>query len=301
MYDIKIKFGGESHMIDSNTLINSLIHFTNVVQEANNELAPDRKVDIKIKANKEGSFEVEMALVSSTVIDVVKSVFSADNVTYVSALGSVVGGIYATAKFLLGKKPKQITAPDKENNITITNYNGEVKTFDFRGATIYLNNPKVREAISQEFETLERDENVTDFELLDKDNKPIVTIDKVEFPTLFNDEYDDISTNEILGKVENASLNIVSLDWELKKKWEFYYLGNKISAKIKDNIFGEKIDKGERFGKGDTLIVDMEVKQEFIESVNTYVNKSYTIIKIHKHIERNIQGKLDLDNLKDDN
>ena len=71
-------------------------------------------------------------------------------------------------------------------------------------------------------------------------------------------------------------------------------MGNKISSKIKDDIFAERIDKGERFGKGDTLIVEMEVKQEFVESVNTYVNKSYQVIKINEHIERKPQGKLDL-------
>ena len=260
MYDIKIKFDGESHMIEANTFINSLIHFTAVVQEANSDLAPDKKVEIKIKANKEGSFEVELVLVSFTVIDVVRSVFSADNVTYVAALGGVVGTIYKTAKFLLGKKPKAISAPDKDNIVTITNHNGDVNTFDFRGATIYLNNAKVREATSQQFETLERDDNVTAFEILDKEDKPIVTIGKEEFTALTTENYEEISKTEKLINIHDASLNIVSLDWELKKKWDFYYLGNKISSKIKDDIFAERIDKGERFGKGDTLIVEMEVK-----------------------------------------
>jgi len=84
------------------------------------------------------------------------------------------------------------------------------------------------------------------------------------------------------------------LDLEFKKKWDFYYLGNKISAKIADNVFGEKIDKGERFGKGDTFEVRMEIKQQYDDSVNAYINKSYTVIEVVKHIDRPAQGKLEM-------
>jgi len=301
MYDIKVKFDGESHMIEANTFINSLIHFTNVVQETNKELSSDRKVEIKIKANKEGSFEVVMALISSGILDATKTIFTDNNVVYVAALGQVVGQVYSTAKFLMGKKPKSVSAPDANNGVQITNQNGDTNYFDFRGATIYMSNPKVREAISQGFDTLERDDNVTGFEILDKQDNPLVVIEKQEFTTLSNEEYEELSKTEQNVPIKDASLNIISLDWELKKRWEFYYLGNKISCKIKDNLFADRIDKGERFGKGDTLIVDMEVRQEFDESVNTYINKSFTIIKINDHIERNVQAKMNLKTSTDGN
>ena len=88
-------------------------------------------------------------------------------------------------------------------------------------------------------------------------------------------------------------LNIVRLSFDKSQKWEFYYDGNKITAKINDVDFLLKIDSGETFAKGDSLEVELEILQEFDQTVNTYVNKSYKINRIIRHIPRPPQGKLD--------
>ena len=85
---------------------------------------------------------------------------------------------------------------------------------------------------------------------------------------------------------EAATLNIVRLSFEEALKWDFYYKGNKISAKIKDPNFYELIDKGESFAKGDILEVELQIVQKWDESVNTYVNKSYHINRITRHLKR---------------
>lgn len=62
MEAMKIKFGGANE-IDANTLINSLLHFTNIVHETHKEIAKSfgvqKKVEVKIKATHEGSFLVD--------------------------------------------------------------------------------------------------------------------------------------------------------------------------------------------------------------------------------------------------
>ena len=40
---MKIKFEGQTHQIDANTLINVLIHYQNIVEVANRELGNDEK------------------------------------------------------------------------------------------------------------------------------------------------------------------------------------------------------------------------------------------------------------------
>ena len=52
MEDMVIKFDGDNHQIEANTLINSLIHFTNIVHEVNKELGNAERVAINIKAHK---------------------------------------------------------------------------------------------------------------------------------------------------------------------------------------------------------------------------------------------------------
>jgi hypothetical protein len=78
-------------------------------------------------------------------------------------------------------------------------------------------------------------------------------------------------------------------------KWEFYYRGNRIAAKIKDPDFQKTVDKGESFAKGDTLEVELQVTQKWDESVNTFINKSYQVNKIIRHILRDRQQNFEFE------
>lgn len=157
-----------------------------------------------------------------------------------------------------------------------------------------MNNPSARAAVAKEFETLEADKSVKSFEILDKNDNELVTINQEEFYAISDvEEFNEKNENI---KVENdAKLNIISLDLELKKKWDFFFNGNRISAKIKDSAFAEAIEKGERFGMGDSLTVEMDIKQEYDPSVDTFVNKSYIVTKILDHTIRPKQIKMDFE------
>ncbi|MFN8298997.1 MAG: hypothetical protein U0T75_07835 [Chitinophagales bacterium] len=283
MEALKIKFDGEGHQIDANTYINSLLHFTNLVQELNSELSSDNKVEIKINANAEGSFIVDLSLITSTL----SSLFSAENVSYVANLVGVLGGVYALHSWLKGEKPKEIKNIDGKTQIT--NNNGNITVIDNRTYNIYSNNPTVRKALAAEFSTLDEDPNVKGFEILDKDNQPIVEVKREIFTALSTSDGFKSPTEQDIQK--EGRLSIVTLSFEPKKKWEFIYEGNKISARMSDDFY-EAIDKGEPFRKGDQLIAMLEIRQEFDEGVQTYLNKGYKISKIIKHIPRAEQGGL---------
>jgi hypothetical protein len=91
---------------------------------------------------------------------------------------------------------------------------------------------------------------------------------------------------------ELTKLHIFKLVWDKDRKWEFLYRGIKISAPIADESFFKLIDKGEHFAKGDSLEVDLHITQIFDNSVNTFINESYLIKKVRKHIRRAEQGSL---------
>lgn len=289
MDDFKIKFDGDTHQIDANTLINSLLHFTNITQEVNRELATDRKIEIKVNALKEGSFLVHIILQSS-LIEAVGSLFTKENLEIAGSIVTVVGGLYGAAKFLKGKEPKVLESND--TSVKIENTQGDVTYIDNRVFKIYQNNKNVRESISQEFETLSNDPNVTGFEILDKNDKPMVQIPKEDFQAISNVEDNSVFPDErIITKT--GKLFISSLSFDINSKWSFYYEGNKFTAKINDDEFVKLIDSGEKFAKGDTLDAEFEIRQEYYQPANTYVNKSYKIVRILKHNPRTEQGKLD--------
>lgn len=127
---LKLKYGGDLHSIDATTYINSLIQFTTVVQEINKDLDPDKKLDVRINANKEGSFVVDILFVAQDVIGQLRSVFTIDNAHYLTQVTSAITGFYKVAQFLKGKKPKAVV----ENN------DGKVTIQNNENATIVINN-----------------------------------------------------------------------------------------------------------------------------------------------------------------
>ncbi|EKT4510904.1 hypothetical protein AAIP42_002653 [Flavobacterium psychrophilum] len=288
--DFKIKFDGEKHQIDANLLINNLIHTTSVIQEINRNLDSGKKIDIQIKALEKGSFLIHIDLIESA-LDNLKNLLTKDNI---ELAGSVIGtfvGLIELKKFLKGKEEK--TIENSGNKVKITNQEGQVLYVENFVKNIYNNNTIVKDALSQSFETLENDNSITGYEITDRNNKTLVRVDREEF------EYISVKSEELLEGEKNivvaGRLNIIRISFDDKLKSDFYFKGNKISAKINDVDFYKRVDKGESFAKGDVLEVELEIKQIFETSVNTFVNKNYKIKRIIKHILRNEQSKLDFD------
>ena len=62
--------------------------------------------------------------------------------------------------------------------------------------------------------------------------------------------------------------------------------GRKISASIEDTAFMERVNRGERFAKGDKLEVDMEVVKVYEPTLDMYVEKDFKIISVLNHTAR---------------
>ena len=287
--DLKIVFEGETHQIEANTLINSLLHFTNIVQEVNKDLQTHRKVEVKVNALPEGSFLIHLTVDALGVVDAAKNLFEAGVLAVASDIVTTVSGIYGLGQFLKGKNPKKIEAG--ENQTSIENVEGDVMIFNNPVFNIYSNNRTVQEALSSEFETLNNDESVTGFTILDKENKELVSIEKKEFGDLSNIEDNKVLPNERVVP-SKGTLSIYTLSFDKNIKWTFYYEGNKITAKISED-FVARIDNGEKFAKGDSLEAEFEIRQQFDQAANTYINKGYKITKILKHIPRAEQAAFD--------
>jgi len=286
MNDIELKFGTNTNSIDANTLINSIIHFTNLIQEVNSELDPGRKINIKVSAIEPGSFIVNM-VIESGVIQSISHLFTGENISYLADLSATIAGVYALTKFLKGEKPKDIEK--KKDGIHLENIDGSVTIIDNRVFNVY-EKPVVKQILSKGFETLQNDSEVQSFDINDKNGDNIVEFEREEFSNIANLE----STPEAVSRInpKEAILNIITLSFDPKKKWEFMYDGHKILANIKDEIFFEHIDKGEAFAKGDTLKVEMEITQHYNDLAQAYGNHSYKVVKIIEHTKRPEQGKI---------
>ena len=59
---VKIKFDGQAHQVDAQVFISTLVNFSEVVKEVNREVGSNKKIEIKIVATAEGSFDAHLVL-----------------------------------------------------------------------------------------------------------------------------------------------------------------------------------------------------------------------------------------------
>jgi hypothetical protein len=292
--NFKLKFDGQLHQIDANILINSLIHTSSIIQEINKYLDTGKKIEIKVKALEKGSFLINIEIVETTLASL-KSIFTSESVGYGADIIAIFAGLIAIKKFLKGRKPAK--AERKEDKTTITNIEGNVFIFENATFNIYENSTIVKDALAQNFDAINNDPSITGFELTDKQERPIIRVEREDFSDLSLTS-EEISKDERIV-TEAATLHIVRLSFEESLKWEFYYKGNRISAKIKDPNFIGLIDRGEPFSKGDILEVELQINQKLDGSVNTFVNRSYQINRIIRHILRNDEPKFKFEDSTD--
>jgi len=285
--DFKIKFDGQQHQVDANVLVSSLIHTTSVVQEVNKYLNSGKKIEIKVKALEKGSFFCHIELIE-TALDSLKNLLTKDNAEIGAAIVGTVVGLIEVKKFLKGKKP--IEVQQQGDKTKIINKDGNVLIIENATFNIYENSSVVKDALAQNFDALNNDPAITGFEITDKYEKTLVRVDKSEFADL-SKKNEEVEEGE-RKIIEAATVNVVRVAFEENLKWDFYYRGIKITARIVDPNFYELIDKGEAFAKGDVLEIELQINQKFDESVNTFVTKSYQVNKIVRHLSRNEQQKI---------
>lgn len=271
---MKITFEGQTHQIDANTLINVLLHYQNVVNEANRELSGGAKnIELKINALEKGSFVIDVSVVESTI----KYLFSGESVAYLASLYAVVDGTHKLYKWFKGKPVK--TEQDKEKAKTI------IGNTEFNVTINVYNQPPVREAVSKSIETADADINVEGISIDCGEKEPTV-FKKEDFKDYIYTDFDEenIIPNE-QEEIVDAVLTIIALNFEPGSRWQFIYNGFKIPMIVKDDALMKKINEGERFGKGDAIRVKMRIVKRYNPTYKAYENKSYKIVEFIEHIE----------------
>lgn len=291
---MEIKFGGDLHEIDVDLLIESLVSYSSVTQESAAYLSPGIKVNIKIKAPREGSFIILLNLIAENANDL----FIRENIALTSEIIAIVGGLYGLKKWIAKNGKPETVKPNEDNSIEISNSNGNI-TVNQSVYNIYQENPRVRENLRNTFSKLKERGEITDFSIRDVDSETdIFQVNKEDFASMASDD-DEIEQKKQEVSKENQELSVFKVVFKENYKWEFYYQGVKIYASIKDDEYFKKIERGEiAFRSGDKLIVNLNIEQVFNESANTFVNDSYYIVKVVKHIPRvsSVQHSLDFEN-----
>ena len=286
---MQICFKSDGHQIDSNTLINYLIHYNAIVAEVNNAYGKgDKKISVKVNALREGSFIIDLSLLEEDILNL----FSTANLEYLANVVTVIGGIYAVYKYFKGRPIKD--EEDKNNaTITLTEVNKQ-QNIEINDSIINIYNSKtVREAVSKSFETVDEDDNVNGVMISDDLEHEPIRFERSEFSSMeYNDFENEDTIPENIEEIVEARLTIISLNFERGHSWQFMYNGFKIYMIVKDDALMERIDNGDRFGKGDSIRVKMKITKQYNKDYKAYENKSYKIVEFLEHIVQPTEGSL---------
>jgi len=278
---VRIKFEGQTHCIDANTLINVLTHYQTVVAEANRQLGcGGREISVKINAIEKGSFIIDFTLAQN----IVEQLFNDKSVEYLASLTTIIGGVYGLYRTLRGKPTKNATGQEVSaiRNLSV---NGDGNNFSII-QNVY-NSPLIREAISKSIETSDADPSVEGLSMQDDKGNEYANFSRGDFKTFIYDDFDkedDIPDEKFIE--EDATLVIVGLNFEKSSRWTFVYRGMKIPIIVKDDALMQQIDHGARFGKGDAIKVRLRIVQRYDKSCEAYINRSYKIVEFHELVTR---------------
>ena len=286
--DFKVKFGGKLNEVNVNTFLKSLASISTVVDEINKEVGEGQKLEIRIKATERGSFLVHLGLLSSQIADLIGQM----DFELASKVVTMLVGIFTLRKLLKGEPPEG--TKEGKDDVTVTTKSGNTITIDKRTFHIYSKNVTINEALADTFDALNSDKSIDSFEIQGSDEESLFEAPREDFEMMSVKGLSEIPEEKLKILTQSATLHIFKLVWDKNRKWEFFYKGTKISAIITDDSFFANIEKGEPFSKGDSLQVEMEIKQRFDNSVNTYINEAYFITKVIKHIPRPDQGRLNI-------
>ena len=274
---MQIELQGQEHCIDANTLVNILIHYQFIVTEANKQLSGGaRKVSLQVNALKQGSFIIDVSVVQNAF----SQLFSQNTVGYVADLCGAVGGVYALYHKFKGRPVKTKEEKDEALSIKI----GDDVNINAYTINIY-NQPPVREAVSKSMETANEDASVEGFTVKGDKGGTCAEFGREEFKDYIYDSFDtedDIPDERTID--EDTTLVIVGLNFEPGARWQFMYNGFKIAITVKDDALMQKINEGERFGKGDAVRVKLRRVQHYNKNYRTYENKTYKIVEFYEHI-----------------
>ncbi len=284
--NIVLHFGTAPHEIDARTLVESFGAMEVALIGIAKHGHPAMTVRIKVRAFQRGSFEVPIEIRQC----LMGGALALSSVDWATAKESVKIFIelIKLSLGLKGKKPKAIRADGK--NVEIVKNDNSSIYVDQRTYNIHIKDVAVTEALARTFQALEADKEIKAFKVLDKKRKELLQVPRRHFRHLTT-QASEIRETEQKVK-ERTTLPIFKAVFGAGYKWEFYYRGIKIPATIVDASFMERVNKGERFGRGDTLDVELEILKKFDNGVQAFVNKAYKILVVHRIQRRPEQMEL---------
>ncbi len=284
--EFNITLGGNIEQLDINDFVSNLLNINDIIQEINIELKTSKKINVTIKPVKKGSFDIFLQLFADAVqVGMVAGFFHGNNPEVSIAIIKTFITIFKVKKFLKGEEPKSIQEVES-NNVKIENNDGNIIIIEKQVINIITKNSEIDKKTRKIFRNIDNNPDISSLEIKDMKGDEIFEATKDEFKDLAKESkiLSIIPETFKIKVVKKASLSIFKIVFDGNRKWEFFYMGIKISALIKDESWLQKaLVKNEvSFTNGDVLIADIEIKQKYNEYAKAYENEEYMVTEIYE-------------------
>ena len=282
-----MKFGVAEHDVAVVTAVTTLMSVADIIREVGVSLG-NEKINVSIHAPEPGSvnFDILIQVVAAQLHQILPVVKDSIDV------GKSFLELLKISKDTNGERPRSVSLEVK-NGKKVTQIVGQKgNTYIFQGdirisANLLRTNAAVQKNIKTLGEAGKRDGDLNSLSF--KHNDDELEIAREVFNAL-EQIGEDLDAQEIID--DDARLVIIRPSFDAKLKSDFYYKGSRITCSIHDAEFYKEIDGGKKFSKGDILVSRLIIKQKLDPSVNAFVNNSYIVQKVMKHIPRSEQPSL---------
>lgn len=272
------------HRMDVRDLAPALVAIADLFTAANKEINGDA-ADVRLEVHasfKAGSFGIDF-VASQHLLSQIKDIFSGNGATAIAngwtmmqIIGFVGGaGLIGLLRKLRGGRPVKIEQKGEIANVWMSE--SESIEVDLRTLKLYRS-IVVRSSLEKVLSPLER-EGITDFGVV-MNERVVLDVHDDEIASFSATSID--AAPEIVSDTtaEKIMLQIESLTFKDGNKWRVHDGVAAFHASIEDAEFLAKIDAGERFGKGDVLLVDLRKVQSI---QNGKLVTESIIVKVWEH------------------
>lgn len=179
-------------------------------------------------------------------------------------------------KHLRGKPPAQVAQNDSQS-MTVTNNNGQMIQVHADTLNLVLSVPGSTAAEKFVRDALDK-EGVASLQITSEASAaPVADVSREEAPFFVPVAPESVVSDNLARMI----LTVISPVFQDGNKWRFNDGAGAFAAAILDTDFLSSVERGERFGKGDLLDVDVNAVQK---RAGAKVSIERTVVKVYQHI-----------------
>jgi hypothetical protein len=273
--ELAIQYEGQEYQLDVDTLLVSLLHFSEMLRIAARRAGCPEGLRLTIEAPRRGSFKILLAVTVATGLWQYFLSSPQAFLTTVSDAVNIVLGAMQLKKLLKGQRPDKVET--REGSVVVVKDGAQIVVAE-NVFQIYSKDSALNTNLEKMYEKLVDDPQVERLSI-DVVGGVSFQVDSSDFPGMAQ-QNELVKEHEVKEIESDVRLFILKVVFQRHRKWEFVVNGNRISALIEDENFWRQVDAGRRFAKGDVLVADLEITKAFDSEVNCYVNKSYRIVRV---------------------